>query len=131
MATPSFHPALFTDAELAEDLAAEAQVTNQSFDKIVAGMAAPKRAAQKPAKPKKSYITVRVTMPHVKQYGKPPVMSLTYGCSFVVVVGDQVLCPPTRLNPKWTRGTVTDLKDNGYHGPVKYVAPLGGRGGKR
>jgi hypothetical protein len=79
------------------------------------------------AKPKKSYITVLVTMPHVKKYGKKPVMSLTYGCSFAVAVGDPVLCPPTRLNPQWTRGIVTDLEGSGYRGPVKYVAAFGAK----
>jgi hypothetical protein len=76
-------------------------------------------------KPASTLITVRVTMPHVKKYGKNPTMSLTYACSFDVQVGDLVLCPPTRLNPKWTQGVVTELGPNGYRGPVKYVAALG------
>ena len=84
-------------------------------------VAAPTRGG----KPATTLITVRVTMPHVKKYGKPPTMSLTYACSFPVVVGDRVLCPPTRLNPKWTQGVVIGLKANGYRGPVKFVAALG------
>lgn len=118
---PTFYPSKLTD-----ELAAE---TRRSFDKIVADMAAPAAGAvtKRDSKPKKRYITVLVTMPHVKKYGKAPTMQLTYGCSFAVVVGDKVLCPPTRLNPKWTTGVVTDLEANGYRGPVKYVAAFGGK----
>lgn len=116
--------AVYYPTQLTDELAAE---TRKSFDEIVAGVAAPSEAAAPRNAPKQNrYITVLVNMPHVKKYGKGPTMSLTYGCSFVVVVGDHVLCPPTRLNPKWTRGIVTDLEANGYRGRVKYVAPLGG-----
>lgn len=51
---------------------------------------------------------------------------LTYGCRFTVAVGDAVRCPPMPLWPDWQTGIVTRLGDNGYTGPVKYVAPLGG-----
>jgi hypothetical protein len=66
-------------------------------------------------------------MPHVQKYGKRAKMSLTYACSFDVAVGDHVLCPPTRLNAKWTPGVVTALNSNGYRGPVKYVAAAGAK----
>ncbi|MFF2053687.1 hypothetical protein ACFVU2_18940 [Leifsonia sp. NPDC058194] len=80
-------------------------------------------------KPATTFITVRVTMPHVQKYGKNPTMLLAYACSFAVKVGDPVLCPPTRLNPKWTRGIVTQLTAGSYRGPVKYVAALGKKKG--
>ncbi len=79
-------------------------------------------------KPGHSLVAVRVEMPHVAQYGKKSTMDLTYGCSSPVAVGDTVLCPPTRLNQKWTRGTVLavhhDVDAAGYRGRVKYVKPL-------
>jgi hypothetical protein len=133
MASPTFYPSTLTDEILAEESAAVlAAKMQKSFDKIVADMAAPTaKAAPQSVKAAKRHITVRVTMPHVKKYGKQPVMTLTYACTFVVTVGEKVLCPPTRLNPKWTTGVVTDLEANGYRGPVKYVAPLGGRGTKK
>lgn len=74
--------------------------------------------------PNRRFITVLVVMPHVGRYGQRKVMSLTYGCTFDVKVGDAVLCPPTRLNPQWTRGSVKSLDSNGYAGPIKYVASL-------
>lgn len=80
-------------------------------------------------KPAMTFITVRVTMPHLQKYGKNPTMLLAYACSFAVKVGDRVLCPPTRLNPKWTQGVVTQLTAGGYRGPVKFVAELGRKKG--
>lgn len=131
MATPTFYPTTLTDEALAESLKVE---TQRSFDKIVADMKTPPaESVQGRAKPKRHFVTVRVTMPHVQRYGKPATMQLTYGCTFDVTVGDTVLCPPTRLNQKWTRGVVVDLDSNGYRGPVKYLAALGGKknGGSR
>jgi hypothetical protein len=126
MATPTYYPTTLT-----EELAAESR---KSFEKIIADMttsgcaASPvTTASHTAAKPRKHFITVRVTMPHVKKYGKKPEMSLTYGCSFDVCVGDQVRCPPTRLNTKWALGVVTDIEADrlgGYRGPVKYVAAV-------
>lgn len=79
---------------------------------------------ERAARPDRVFVTVRVVMPHVKKYGKDPVMELTYGCTSPLEVGDTVLCPPTRVHPSWTRGTVVSLHDNGYRGRVKYVKPL-------
>jgi hypothetical protein len=120
MSTSTLHQTTLT-----EEVATEKQ---QTFDAIVAGMVARSEAvAARSSKAEKRYITVLVTMPHVKKYGQKPTMSLTYGCSFAVTVGDQVLCPPTRLHAKWTRGVVTNLEGSGYRGPVKYVAALGAK----
>lgn len=79
-------------------------------------------------------VTVRVEMPHVAKYGKNPVMDLTYASSQAVRVGQTVLCPPTRVHDKWTRGTVlgvyaADSAEAGtlpsdYRGRIKYIKPL-------
>lgn len=75
-----------------------------------------------------SLVTVEVLMPHVERYGHPVLRTLVYGASFPVRIGQQVLCPPTRLSRGWTRGRVVAVDDpGGYAGRVKYVAPLGGR----
>lgn len=78
----------------------------------------------KSVNPSRRFITVLVVMPHVGQYNKKKVMTLTYGCTFDVQVGDAVLCPPTRLNKNWTKGSVKSLDGTGYSGPVKYVVPV-------
>lgn len=74
--------------------------------------------------PKRRFISVLVVMPHVARYGQRKVMTLTYGCTFDVKVGDSVWCPPTKVNKNWTRGSVKALDPTGYAGPVKYVAPF-------
>lgn len=71
--------------------------------------------------PQRRFISVLVVMPHVSKYGQKKVMTLTYGCTFEVKVGDPVWCPPTRLNGKWIKGSVKSLDPTGYAGPVKYV----------
>jgi hypothetical protein len=125
MAKPTFYPTTLT-----EDLAVNSrEETRYQFDTIVADLTAPVADSNPRVSDAKlrTFVTVRVNMPHVAKYGKPSIMELTYGCSFVVRVGDRVLCPPTRLNPKWTTGVVKDLAANGYRGPVKYIAPLGAK----
>jgi len=77
--------------------------------------------------PDRSFVTVEVEMPHVARYGRPTTMTLVYGATFPVELGQRVLCPPTRLNPKWSHGTVVALDAGGYSGRVKYIAPLGRR----
>jgi len=116
MAAPSIFPAELIQ-ELAADMAADAATQ--------AAAAAVAREAATAAKPKRTLVTVEVTMPHVADYGREPTMRLTYGVSFSVEVGDTVLCPPTRLNPKWTKGVVTALEAGDYRGPVKYLGQVG------
>lgn len=78
--------------------------------------------------PGHSLVTVEVTMDHLAEYGRPKTVRLAYGAKFFVHVGQHVLCPPTRLNSKWTRGKVVAINEPGdYAGRVKYVAPLGRR----
>lgn len=83
---------------------------------------------QAEARPERSLITVEVDMPHLSRYGRPTTQTLTYGATFPVALGQIVLCPPTRLNPTWTRGRVVALDSaDEYAGRLKYVAPLGRR----
>lgn len=73
-------------------------------------------------------VSVEVTMPHVQKYGKATTMTLLYGAKFPVRPGMKVLCPPTRLNGKWTIGRVVAIDEPGsYTGKIKYVARLGRR----
>ena len=130
MSTTTYYP-----TELTDTVAAQAQTaqTQSRFDTIAANMATstgtdPFATA---APKKKRYITVLVHMPHVAKYGKDSTMSLTYGCSFDVKIGDTVLCPPTPLHSKWTKGMVTDLTGTGYRGRVKYVAKIGAKTSKQ
>jgi len=70
-------------------------------------------------------VTVRVDMPHLKKYGRPSVATLAYGATFDVKPGDMVMCPPTRLNKTWTKGTVIavdELASSDWTGRLKYVA---------
>lgn len=90
-----------------------------------------KQAESKTPQPRRRYITVLVQMPHLRKYGKNPMMRLTYGADFPVSPGDTVLCPPTRLEPRWTKGTVVELDPGSYRGPVKYVRPINQPTGKR
>lgn len=78
----------------------------------------------KSVNPKRRFISVLVVMPHVAKYGQNKVMTLTYGCTFDVKLGDPVWCPPTRLNGAWIKGSVKSLDPTGYNGPVKYVRPF-------
>lgn len=67
-------------------------------------------------------IEVRVEMPHTQHYGhEGSVRYLTYGCGFPVRIGDTVMCPPTRLWPKWSEGIVVSIGTSTYAGPVKDV----------
>lgn len=88
-------------------------------------------AAPKTPNPERSFVTVEVEMPHLARYGRPTTMTLVYGANFPVKLGQRVLCPPTRLNPKWSHGTVVALDAGGYTGRVKYLAPMGRRPQKR
>lgn len=81
--------------------------------------------------PDRTFVTVEVEMPHMARYGRPTVMTLVYGATFPVAVGQRVLCPPTRLNPKWSQGTVVALDAGDYKGRVKYLAPMGRRPQKK
>ena len=70
-------------------------------------------------------VTVRVDMPHLRKYGRSSVVTLAYGATFDVKAGDAVMCPPTRLNKQWTKGTVIavdDLVVSDWSGRLKYVA---------
>lgn len=113
-------PKTYAPHELTDDLAKAAEA-ERTGTPVLHGNSMPGKSAQ----PGRMFITVAVKMPHVTKYNRKPEMRLTYGTRYVVQVGDIVLCPPTRLNPKWTRGVVIDLSPSGYRGPVKYVKPLG------
>lgn len=80
-------------------------------------------------KPASQLILVRVRMGHVSRYRRDPEMTLLYQCSFPVTVGTTVLVPPTRLYPKWQRGTVVrvDADRGDYRGRIKGVCQLGRR----
>lgn len=70
-------------------------------------------------------ITVMLHLPYLADYGMPTTIEPVYGCSFSVVVGDAVLCPPTpRGDGSWNVGVVVALDGRGYDGPVKYVRPI-------
>lgn len=71
-------------------------------------------------------VTVEVTMPHVGRYGRETTMTLVYGARFPVRPGMRVLCPPTRLNDKWSIGRVVAIDEQtDYTGKIKYIAQLG------
>lgn len=74
-------------------------------------------------------VLVQVRMDHVTKYQREPFMTLLYRCTFPVVVGTTVLVPPTRLHPKWQRGTIVrvGVDRDGYTGRIKPVSPLGRR----
>lgn len=74
-----------------------------------------------------NYVQVEVVMPHVRKYNRQPIMRLIYAAAFPVHVGQSVLCPPTRLHRKWTKGTIIALGRGKYTGPVKHLAQLGAR----
>lgn len=74
-------------------------------------------------RPENDRITVLLELPHLKDYGRDPVVQLVYGCRFPVQVGDLVRCPPTPLYSKWTTGQVVSLDGGQYRGPVKQVKP--------
>ena len=74
-----------------------------------------------PAPQPEQRIIVLVELPQIDDSRE-----LAYGCKFPVSIGDAVLCPPMPLWPKWQAGIVTGFGSNGYDGPVKYVAPVGG-----
>lgn len=86
------------------------------FAAIVAGLTDPEDAPKPDQR-----IVVLVEIPQAGTSAE-----LTYGCRFAVSVGDAVRCPPMPLWPDWQTGIVTMVGDNGYTGPVKYVAPAGG-----
>ncbi|MGO1406219.1 MAG: hypothetical protein ACTHZ9_12280 [Leucobacter sp.] len=79
-------------------------------------------------RPSHVLVTVRVVMPHVKQYSRDAVMDLVYACSSSVEVGQRVLCPPTPRHDRWQKGTVIAVHNDpaaaGYAGRVKYIKPL-------
>lgn len=54
-------------------------------------------------RPSHVLVTVRVVMPHVKQYSRDAVMDLVYACSSSVEVGQRVLCPPTPRHDRWQK----------------------------
>lgn len=67
-------------------------------------------------------IIVMLNLPYLEDYGMPTIIYPTYGCTFPVAIGDQVLCPPTpRGDGSWNVGIVTALNGGDYKGPVKYV----------
>lgn len=93
---------------------------NQHFNDLVRNYAA-EMAGSSPL-PEDARITVLLELPHLANYGRETTVELVYGCTFLVAVGDVVLCPPTPRGPStWTAGVVTALDGKGYAGPVKYV----------
>lgn len=83
--------------------------------------------AAAPEQQPKQLVTVEVVMPHVEKFGRDPRMRLTYITTFDVELGQTVLCPPTRLNSRWTKGRVVALDGGGYTGYLKHIAPLGSK----
>lgn len=72
-------------------------------------------------------IRVLVDMKHVSSFGhKDTLRELTYGCTFKVKVGDNVMCPPTAYSLQWRVGEVVALNGGDYQGQVKYVKPMKG-----
>lgn len=72
-------------------------------------------------------VLVSVNMPHLKQYRRAESQQFVYYADFPVSVGQLVLCPPTKLHPKWTKGVVVKLDPKHYHGYVKPVRAAGAR----
>lgn len=68
-------------------------------------------------------IMVQADLPYLRNFGRNPKPSLSYGCDFPVAVGDTVLVPPTPKDVRWTEGVVTRLGPSDYLGPVKSVKP--------
>lgn len=92
---------------------------DQTFDAIVGCMTL--TVVDERTVPEKNRISVLLDLPHLEKYGHQRTHELVYGCNFAVVVGDQVLCPPTPLYSKWTTGVVTALDGGRFRGRVKHV----------
>lgn len=96
---------------------------NQHFNDLVRNFVALEMGSS--PLPEDVRITVLLELPHLAKYGRETTVELVYGCTFLVEVGDAVLCPPTpRGSNTWTTGVVTALDGKGYEGPVKYVRKI-------
>lgn len=83
--------------------------------------------AMSPRHTNRRLVLVSVDMPHLKQYGRASSQQFVYYADFPVEVGQLVLCPPTKLHSKWTKGVIVKLDPKHYRGYVKPVRAAGAR----